>query len=317
MTTLNFDLTLGPFFWGTVIVFIIPHTAERRLYGVTTAQTAFFFRSKLGDKGTFKALILFLWYVGSTHHFLHTKFDLYRGLVASIVATVTSDLIDLRSEDMASYVAHWLSEDSFRLQFDYAVSGRSWPLLAAVTRLVRNPVDADEYSLDSDWNRAKLKLFESLPSLSWLMYTSLGAAVMADTAIAGSLCVLLWKRRTSFSRTNSLVSSLMVYSIQTGLFTCCPRRECLSAHDLTSHYASSVVPSRYILQGSRVGRDVGRSVEYAEPYGAVLGSIFATIRPSHLGDGILLYLGRLTPSIIKTERSESLAFGVEPILRAA
>lgn len=230
MTTLNFDLTLGPFFWGTVIVFM--------LYGVTTAQTAFFFRSKLGDKGTFKALILFLWTIDTFHfiavtivvyHYLVGEaknvlglLSIYWGLVASIVATVTSDLI----------------VRSIYAQRIWLLSGRSWPLLAAVVAV---SLLADATGIAYGVELAKLKLFESLPSLSWLMYTSLGAAVMADTAIAGSLCVLLWKRRTSFSRTNSLVSSLMVYSIQTGLFTCICSIACIMTYAL--------LPSTLIFMG--------------------------------------------------------------------
>jgi hypothetical protein len=54
---------------------------------------------------------------------------------------------------------------------------------------------------------------------SWLLYTSLGGAVFADLFVALSLCVLLDHSRSGFKSTDSLVNTLMMYSINTGILT--------------------------------------------------------------------------------------------------
>jgi hypothetical protein len=44
-------------------------------------------------------------------------------------------------------------------------------------------------------------------------------AVLADFAIAGSLCVLLHHRRTPFKRTNNMISTLILYAINRCILT--------------------------------------------------------------------------------------------------
>jgi hypothetical protein len=44
-------------------------------------------------------------------------------------------------------------------------------------------------------------------------------AVLADFAIAGSLCVLLHNRRTIFKGTNNMISTLIIYAINRCLLT--------------------------------------------------------------------------------------------------
>ena len=72
-------------------------------------------------------------------------------------------------------------------------------------------------------------------SLQWLIYISLASIVVVDVLIATSICVLLYRSRSGFksyvlllffsslgkkiehhNRSNSLVNTLMLYSINTG-----------------------------------------------------------------------------------------------------
>ncbi|KAH9933623.1 uncharacterized protein BXZ73DRAFT_101008 [Epithele typhae] len=53
----------------------------------------------------------------------------------------------------------------------------------------------------------------------WIIPSSLGTAVVIDTATTGSLIYYLHKCRTGFKRTDSMVDILMVYTINTGLLT--------------------------------------------------------------------------------------------------
>ncbi|KAL5532458.1 hypothetical protein ACEPAF_6028 [Sanghuangporus sanghuang] len=56
-------------------------------------------------------------------------------------------------------------------------------------------------------------------NISWVLYTSLGSAVIADGWVAASLCFFLARNRTGFKSTDSVVNSLILYVINTGLFT--------------------------------------------------------------------------------------------------
>jgi len=57
-------------------------------------------------------------------------------------------------------------------------------------------------------------------SLIWIACIALTSHAMTDVLIAGSMCWYLYRQRTGFSRTDSTLSILMVYSINTGLLTC-------------------------------------------------------------------------------------------------
>ncbi|KAG6861234.1 hypothetical protein C0995_002355 [Termitomyces sp. Mi166 len=69
------------------------------------------------------------------------------------------------------------------------------------------------------WNRIVLKEFKHFSKISYFLYTSLGSGVAADFFIAGSLCFSLSQRRTGFKKTDSLVTVLMMYTINTSLLT--------------------------------------------------------------------------------------------------
>jgi len=56
-------------------------------------------------------------------------------------------------------------------------------------------------------------------SLIWIASIALTVYAVTDVLIAGSMCWYLYRQRTGFSRTDSTLSILMVYSIHTGLLT--------------------------------------------------------------------------------------------------
>ena len=49
----------------------------------------------------------------------------------------------------------------------------------------------------------------------YLLYTSLGSGVVADAFIAVSMCVLLSQSRTGVRNTDSVIDTLMMYTINT------------------------------------------------------------------------------------------------------
>lgn len=58
-----------------------------------------------------------------------------------------------------------------------------------------------------------------LRELIWLFSVGLGSAAAADVIIACALCYYLLKNRTQFERTNSIIMTLIMYSLTTGSIT--------------------------------------------------------------------------------------------------
>ncbi|TDL19114.1 hypothetical protein BD410DRAFT_842361 [Rickenella mellea] len=61
--------------------------------------------------------------------------------------------------------------------------------------------------------------FAKYGRLKWVTSIGLGSAAAADILIAFSLCYFLHKSRTGFARTDTLITKLMVYAVNTGLMT--------------------------------------------------------------------------------------------------
>ncbi|KAI9465028.1 hypothetical protein BJY52DRAFT_757291 [Lactarius psammicola] len=64
-----------------------------------------------------------------------------------------------------------------------------------------------------------LKEFSRLRSLVWMTYVGLVTATLADILIATTLCWSLYRRRTGFARTDSIIMASMAYTINSGLLT--------------------------------------------------------------------------------------------------
>ncbi|KAH9169019.1 hypothetical protein EDB89DRAFT_2231556 [Lactarius sanguifluus] len=66
---------------------------------------------------------------------------------------------------------------------------------------------------------AALKLWSRYTSLVPVTCIGLGSGVVADILIAVSMCWFLYHKKTGFARTDSMLLTLMTYSIQSGLLT--------------------------------------------------------------------------------------------------
>jgi hypothetical protein len=66
---------------------------------------------------------------------------------------------------------------------------------------------------------AALKTFSRYSSLIGVTCIGLGTGIVADILIASSMCWSLYHKRTGFARTDSVIMTLMSYSINSGLLT--------------------------------------------------------------------------------------------------
>ncbi|KAF8968560.1 hypothetical protein BDZ97DRAFT_1727027 [Flammula alnicola] len=86
-----------------------------------------------------------------------------------------------------------------------------------------------------------LRTYARMNEASAMLYASFGAAVVADTTIAVSLCTLLIRSRTGFKETDSIVTKLMAFSINTGLLTSIAAIACFVTY--------AIWPQRFIFLG--------------------------------------------------------------------
>ncbi|KAN0141821.1 hypothetical protein V8E53_000283 [Lactarius tabidus] len=66
---------------------------------------------------------------------------------------------------------------------------------------------------------AVLNRLSSLHSLNWALCTGMTTSAVADLLIAASMCWYLFRKRTGFARTDSIITTLMAYSINSGMVT--------------------------------------------------------------------------------------------------
>ncbi|OBZ69062.1 hypothetical protein A0H81_11094 [Grifola frondosa] len=67
--------------------------------------------------------------------------------------------------------------------------------------------------------RFTLGRFSRFGELTWVTCLGLGAAAAADILIAITMCFYLFRKRTGILRSDSVVTRLMIYSVNTGLLT--------------------------------------------------------------------------------------------------
>jgi len=64
-----------------------------------------------------------------------------------------------------------------------------------------------------------LKRYSHFNSLVWVCTVAISGAASADILIAGSMCWYLYHQRTAYGKTNSIIKTLMAYSINSGALT--------------------------------------------------------------------------------------------------
>ncbi|KAF4622248.1 hypothetical protein D9613_009607 [Agrocybe pediades] len=80
-----------------------------------------------------------------------------------------------------------------------------------------------------------------MATVDYLLYISFAAAVASDSLVAISLCSLLFWSRTGIKRTDSILTILMAFTINTGLLTSICAMACLITY--------AIWPQRFIFMG--------------------------------------------------------------------
>ncbi|KAG1733078.1 uncharacterized protein EDB91DRAFT_655178 [Suillus paluster] len=93
------------------------------------------------------------------------------------------------------------------------------------------------------WSIYQCHVFTDLVKFEWVTFMVLGTTTFLDLVIASSLCYLLATSRTGFSSTDSFITKLMGYIINTGCLT--------SMCSMAAIITCAVMPSDFIFLGRR------------------------------------------------------------------
>ncbi|KAJ3517322.1 hypothetical protein NLJ89_g589 [Agrocybe chaxingu] len=212
METLN--ATLGAVFLGILAAAI--------LYGITSAQTFIYFNSARSREDTciLRSLVSFLWIIDTVHMAL-TVHGIYFYLVTNYgnFDTVSSPPWSVPAQGFATGISDFIVRCFFARRIALLYNNKNYfsralpvviTTLAVIILLLGCAFATSAYIL---------KTFEGLKKAETLFYTSLAGAVALDMAVAASLCAFLIRSRTGVKRTDSMLSFLIAFTINTGFET--------------------------------------------------------------------------------------------------
>ncbi|KAL5492871.1 hypothetical protein ACEPAI_4319 [Sanghuangporus weigelae] len=188
------------------------------LFGITNVQAFTYFQNSKKDPNYLKSMVGLLWIFDAIQFFMVADYG-YTTLVANftnllVVGKVTWSICwPILLEDTGNFIIRL-----FYIRRIWIMSDRN--IFLSVTAVVLNFVALGiAFALVFMAKLLHLQSFLEISSISWLMFTSLGSGVAADLWIAICVCYFLFKDKTGFQRTDTMLRKLTVYIIGTGLLT--------------------------------------------------------------------------------------------------
>ncbi|KZT10395.1 uncharacterized protein LAESUDRAFT_423687 [Laetiporus sulphureus 93-53] len=195
------------------------------LFGVTNLQVFIYFKSYSNDPTWTKLSVCYLWVLDA----LQLAFSFHVAYFNLIVNYFNPPGLlrlawSFKAQDIVGSVA--ISS----VQTLYAI--RVWSLDKALNRgkRIRGVMPITVAILTCAGYAATIVLCYTLVSVKsdstlrllgekWIMYYTLSIWVGVDVAIAGCMSFLLFRSRTGFRRTDSMITVLMLYTLSTGTIT--------------------------------------------------------------------------------------------------
>ncbi|KAI0821470.1 hypothetical protein BC629DRAFT_1587735 [Irpex lacteus] len=219
---------------STVGALLIGGLISAILFGVTSTQSWVYYQSDHGDRRMLKAVVAVLWLLDTfdmclIFHILYWYLITHYGdstvlanpvwsiiahvLVTSFTETVVRCMFALRI---------WrLSHNVLLVVIILAITLTD--LVACISKHRHLPVLYDTENNNPPLAVITVKAFSTtfatLNKLDALFYLNFSAGLAGDGLVAISLCWILHQSRTGFGKTETIVTWLMTYIINTGLFT--------------------------------------------------------------------------------------------------
>jgi len=185
-------------------------------WGVTSAQTFVYFQRSANDRISLKIFVAFLWVLDTldaclTSHILYYYLILNFMNPVAIAAPVWSVLIHVAITSLTDVLIRGMFARRV-----WQLSGHSVVLTAITTAISLTDLIC---GLIITVKAFKLSSFVQLNTISTLLYINFAAGFTGDLFVAIVLCWYLFKSKTGFQRTDTLVKTLVSYIITTGLLT--------------------------------------------------------------------------------------------------
>ncbi|KAH9840605.1 uncharacterized protein C8Q71DRAFT_415261 [Rhodofomes roseus] len=204
----NFNSTLGAAFLG--------HFATAILYGITSLQAFTYFKQYFRDPPLLRLLVLVLWILDTLHAAMITY-----AMYFYMVINFADPLIVLRpvwsvwGMIMISNLSNIIVRGIFCHRL-WRLSRKSWILPAFVATLsLYIIVDAFYFAVRG----LHIDSYLEIHQFSWVLYVGFTFEVIADFVITVAQYLYLRRFRTGIRFTDSVVSVLMLYCVNTGLLT--------------------------------------------------------------------------------------------------
>jgi len=208
MASISLDNTFGVFLVGVVI--------SATLYGVTCVQTWYYFSRYSSDPWYIRLLVAAVLVSDSVHqalitHTVYTYLVTDFGVYGDLTKLVWSLIVEVLFNGLTALLVQ-----CFLAMRVYRLSNKSIIATAAVMSLV-----IGEFVLVVIYVAKAINLttFVQLTELKPLSMSVNAVAAAGDVLIAAFLCTLLQQSRTGFRKSDTMISKLILFSINTGLLT--------------------------------------------------------------------------------------------------
>jgi len=207
---MSIKLTLGALLIGSV--------ASIYLSGTVVIQCLLYFQTFTKDKPRTKSIVAVVW----TLDFAHTCMVIASNwfyLIQNFGVPGISDRIPWTvGATIALTAVLTIMVHTFFAHRVYSLSGKSWYITIPIGVLAICRVG---FAMVTTSKLIRLKSFNLfVHTYSWVFTLGLSLAVCVDILIASSLCYFLNKSRTGFSSMDTVINSITLYTIETGLLTC-------------------------------------------------------------------------------------------------
>ncbi|EMD32416.1 hypothetical protein CERSUDRAFT_99501 [Gelatoporia subvermispora B] len=203
---------------GTLGALQISTMVTSAVYGVTVSQTYVYWHSKSNDSALFRATVAFIWGLDTLHQvFICAMAFTYTVTDFGNVFALARESWAIISIIVVSAIMHTGIRRQPILRSNL-VANKNWTLVALIMLCSFGELVALLVFTVKDVTVAHSQFLE-LRLLSPEFYVATCLTIVADSLIAISQVILLWRRRSRVRRTDSIVRTLIIFSINTGLLT--------------------------------------------------------------------------------------------------
>ncbi|OAX34046.1 hypothetical protein K503DRAFT_474472 [Rhizopogon vinicolor AM-OR11-026] len=202
--------TFGALFIGAAFAAI--------LFGVSNVQAFIYFQTHKDTGMTFfKLVVIGLWILDALHlafviHCIYYYLVTNYANFGALTEIVWSGKLQIALNMFTVWIVHFMY--AYRIWIVSTGRSRVLPMTVGIIVILTLGV-----AITVTYEVYKSHLFSDLARIEWSTLMYLSTVTFVDFVIASSLCYLLATSRTGFSSTDTFLTKLMVYTINTGCLT--------------------------------------------------------------------------------------------------